>query len=117
MKSACLMQNQGSHFHSSLNTNPLFHETLQNSFTSPVFCMNYCTVLLKLRSQVKDLYEIFMKLVSFFILVMEPTKCALAGNSSFEAKLVKLARGLQSIVVFTFLSEVISAVTRLYRFS
>lgn len=48
----------GSNFHSSLKTSPLFSETLQNSFTSLAFNMNYCAVLAELRSQVKDSYEV-----------------------------------------------------------
>lgn len=58
-----------------------------------------------------------MKLVGFFMLVMEPVKFALAGNISSEAKFVKVVRSLDSIVVFSFLSEVILAVTWLYYLS
>jgi len=58
-----------------------------------------------------------MELESFFTLVTEPVKFILAKSISFEAKLVKVDRSLDSIVVFSFLSEVLLAVTQLYYFS
>lgn len=57
-----------------------------------------------------------MKLVGFFTLVMEPVKFALAGNISSEAKFVKVVRSLDSIVVFSFLSEVILAINMVILF-
>lgn len=58
-----------------------------------------------------------MELVSFFALVMEPVKFTLAGNISFDAKLVKVARSLDFIVIFSFLSEVVLAIKWLYYLS
>lgn len=58
-----------------------------------------------------------MELVSFFTLLTEPVKFTLAGNISFEAKLVKVARSLDFIVIFPVLSEVMLAIKWLYYFS
>lgn len=96
----CLLDTVSGKSFPQLSENKLFSEALQSGFASPAFSMNYCTVLSKLRSQVKDSYEVLWNLVSFFALVMEPVKFTLAGNISSEAKLVKVARSLDSIVVF-----------------
>lgn len=48
-KSVCLLQDQWSTFHSSLQINPHFQETLRNGFKSPILSV-HCFVLFKLKS-------------------------------------------------------------------
>lgn len=78
--------------------------------------MNYWTVLPKRRSQV-NIHMKFYGTSEFLHSGYVASKIHPGGKYEFWSKISQVARSLDSIVVFSFFSEVILAVTWLYYFS